>query len=312
MIEYIDLTRALLGLIAFTIASYADYRTRQIENDVWLFGGAIASFLLFLHLYAINAPPIAYLLSFLAVLLFFTPYISLERFGIEEKIEVYIEFFLYFLLTALTIGLGLYWFVPENGIPIGIVAMQVLFRLFYELNIIHGGADAKALMFIAILFPTYPHIYAFPIAKPLLPIFEAMFPFALTVLLNAVFWFIFYPLVLLIYNLRKGNAKFPNALFGYKLPIKEVKNKFVWLMEHPVDGKIVTRLSPAKDEDENIAREIAELERMGKKEVWVTPQIPFIIPITVGLVISIIVGNVFFILLGVCTFCTAARLNGYI
>ncbi|MEM3738620.1 MAG: A24 family peptidase C-terminal domain-containing protein, partial [Thermoplasmata archaeon] len=139
----------------------------------------------------------------------------------------------------------------------------------------------------------------FPLAETNISMFETMFPFALTVLLNAVFWFIFYPLVLFLYNAVKGNAKIPHAFFGYKMPVCDVKKKFVWLMEHPVNGKIVTKYTPDKDEDENIAVEVAELERLGRKEVWVTPQIPFIIPITAGLFISVILGNVFFLLIGV-------------
>ncbi|MEM3396467.1 MAG: A24 family peptidase C-terminal domain-containing protein [Thermoplasmata archaeon] len=299
LLEYIDITRVIVALGLFSIASYSDYRTRQIENYVWLIGGAIGSLLLFSHLILISSSGIAYLLGLLAIALFFTPYISLERFGISETTEIYVEMTLYILLTALTFLIGFYWFSPENGILMGIVAMQVLMRVFYELNIIHGGADAKALMLIALLFPTYPRFLNFPLAETNISMFETMFPFALTVLLNAVFWFIFYPLVLFLYNAVKGNAKIPHAFFGYKMPVCDVKKKFVWLMEHPVNGKIVTKYTPDKDEDENIAVEVAELERLGRKEVWVTPQIPFIIPITAGLFISVILGNVFFLLIGV-------------
>ncbi|MCX8174035.1 MAG: hypothetical protein N3F63_05480 [Thermoplasmata archaeon] len=302
VLEYIDLSRTILALCVFSIASYSDYRTRQIENHVWLVGGAIGSALLFAHLITISSQGVTYFLALLAIALFFTPYISLERFRVSETTEFYIEIMLYIVLTAATFLIGFYWYRPENGILMGIVAMQVLMRTFYELNIIHGGADAKALMFIAILFPTYPHFLNLPFAEPKIPMLETMFPFTLTVLLNAVFWFIFYPLVLFLYNAAKGNPKVPQAFFGYKLPLSEVKKKFVWLMEHPVNGKIVTRYTPDKDEDENLAAEVAELERLGKKEVWVTPQIPFIIPITAGLFISIIVGNVFFLLIGVSSF----------
>ncbi|MEM4292573.1 MAG: A24 family peptidase C-terminal domain-containing protein, partial [Thermoplasmata archaeon] len=263
---------------------------------------AFASVLLFAHLLTISSSFIPYLLGFLAIALFFTPYISLERFNVPEKTEVHIEILLYLVLTSATFLIGFYWFLPENGMLMGIVAMQALIRVFYELNIIHGGADAKALMLVALLFPTYPHFFFFPLASSRIQLLETMFPFTLTVLLNSVFWFIFYPFLLFLYNAGRGNAKIPNAFLGYKIPIKEARKKFVWLMEHPVGGKVITQYMPKKDEDENIQAEIAELERLGKKEIWVTPQIPFIIPITVGLFISIAIGNILFLLLGISSF----------
>lgn len=303
-VEYIDLTRVIVSLCLFSIASYSDYRTRQIENRVWLIGGVVGSVLLFIHLLAISSSGIAYILAGLAIALFFTPYLSLERFHVSETTEIYVEVILYIGITVLTFLIGFIWFQPENGILMGIVAMQVLMRVFYELNIIHGGADAKALMLIALLFPTYPRFLVIPFAQTKIPLLETMFPFTLTVLFNAVFWFIFYPLILFIYNAAKGTPTLPQAFFGYKMSLKEVKKKFVWLMEHPVEGKIIIKYTPDKNDDENIDTEITELERMGKKDVWVTPQIPFIIPITIGLLISIILGNVFFLFIGVSEFHT--------
>jgi preflagellin peptidase FlaK len=299
LLHIIDALRVLLAICVFGVASYADYRTRTIENHVWLIGGAAGSVLLFAHLFTISAPLLTYILALLAIALFFTPYINLERYRVSETTEMYIELTLYISIASATFLTGFYWFTPENVIPMGIVGMHVLVRAFYELNIIHGGADAKALMLISLMFPTYPQFLCIPIYKSQIPLIEQVFPFTLTVLFNAVFWFIFYPLALLVYNAAKGSIKLPQALFGYRMSIDEVKGKFVWLMEHPVDGKIITRYTPDKDEDERIAEEIAELKRMGRREVWVTPQIPFIIPIFAGLLISIVAGNILFILMGI-------------
>ncbi|MGB9635877.1 MAG: A24 family peptidase C-terminal domain-containing protein [Thermoplasmata archaeon] len=298
-VQYIDAARVVVSIGIFAVASYSDYRTRTIENHVWLIGGVAGSIFLFLHLFLISSGLIGYILSIFAIALFFIPYIDLEDYGVSETQEFYIELSLYFSLAFATFFIGIYWFAPENILSMGIVAIQVLIRVFYELNIIHGGADAKALMLIGLMFPSYPRILVLPLFVSEIPLLEQMFPFALTVLFNAVVWFIFYPLVLLIYNATRGDLKFPAALFGYKLPLESVKKKYVWLMEHPVEGKIVFRYSPDKDDDEGIKEEIIELEKLGKKDVWVTPQIPFIIPISVGLVISIIFGNVFFIITGI-------------
>jgi hypothetical protein len=47
-----------------------------------------------------------------------------------------------------------------------------------------------------------------------------------------------------------------------------------------------------------LAREVELLRAAGISRVWVTPKIPFIIPLTVSLIFVAIVGNVFFLIFG--------------
>ena len=176
----------------------------------------------------------------------------------------------------------------------------LIFYGFYNFGLPRGGADTKALMTLAILFPVYPILEGvtqntafFELLErvPELGI-EFLFPFAFTTLMNAALIMIFFIIGLLIYNIMKGTLTFPQAVLGYKLPLKEVQNKFVWPMEQLQDGKRVLTLIPARDLD--LKSELAKFRKAGIKTIWVTPKIPFMIPLTIGLLLSVLFGNLIF------------------
>ena len=82
----------------------------------------------------------------------------------------------------------------------------------------------------------------------------------------------------------------PEMLLGYRMDVKEAEKTFVWPMEKVVDGKRVRVLFPKNIEDDTLAK----LREHGAKRIWVTPKIPFIIPIFVGTLVAALVGTVFF------------------
>lgn len=178
----------------------------------------------------------------------------------------------------------------------------LMFFGFYNLGLPRGGADTKALMALIILFPVYPIIQYLTIQTYFYSLLDEfgvigyLFPFAFSVLINAAFIMLFYIISLLIYNASRGDLKVPHALLGYKLPLSEVKDKFVWLMERVKDGK--RKLIPFPSSDLDLENELKELKNIGVKKVWVTPKIPFIIPITIGLIITAIIGNILFLIIG--------------
>jgi preflagellin peptidase FlaK len=112
------------------------------------------------------------------------------------------------------------------------------------------------------------------------------------VLLNAVLIQIVLPIGFIIYNAYKGELLFPQCFFGYKMDIDKVKKKFVWLMEKIIDDEHVLVLFPKKKDD--MEEEIKKLKEAEIERVWVTPQIPFIVPITIGFIISFFIGNLLF------------------
>ena len=163
-----------------------------------------------------------------------------------------------------------------------------LIYLLFQMKLIFGGADAKALMAIAILAPFQPMIENLPVYR------GSVMPFSWTIFSNSIIIFLFVPLSLLIFNIAKRNIKFPYAFLGYKMGIEKAKEKFVWPLEKLVDGKRKFMYMPKEfDVDE----ELEEFEKNGITEIWVTPKIPFMIPLLGGFICSFIIGDILFYLI---------------
>ena len=164
-------------------------------------------------------------------------------------------------------------------IPIMIAFMYVLFRL----RLIFGGADAKAIMALAILVPLEPAILEFPLWK------ESIMPFSWVVFSNAIILFILIPLSLSIYNIIKRSVEFPYCVLGYKMSIEKAKQSFVWPLEKIKNGKRKFSYMPKEfDADE----ELKAFEDEGIKEIWVTPKVPFMIPLLAGFLVSFFLGDI--------------------
>ena len=172
-------------------------------------------------------------------------------------------------------------------VPIMIVLMYILFQL----RLIFGGADAKALMALAVLVPFQPEILQFPLWKTVMP-----FPW--TIFSNSIILFLLIPLSLFISNLIKRHIEFPYSFLGYKMDVKKAKQKFVWPLEQIVDGKRKFLYMP---KDFDVTEQLNEFEQQGIKTIWVTPKIPFMIPLLAGFVVSFYIGDILFYLMGLFT-----------
>jgi preflagellin peptidase FlaK len=155
--------------------------------------------------------------------------------------------------------------------------------LLFQLRLIFGGADAKALMALTILVPTQPTINQLPLWE------QSLMPAPWTIFANSIILFLFLPLALLIYNTAKTNIRFPHMLLGYKMTIKKARTKFVWPLEKIVDGKPKFVYMPKEFDAEN---ELKEFEKQGIKEIWVTPKVPFMIPLLAGFIVLFILGDI--------------------
>jgi preflagellin peptidase FlaK len=215
-----------------------------------------------------------------------------------------------FLNSILSVGLIFFGFmviiyysvmiqIPDVIIQLfSILIWLIMFYGFYNIGLPRGGADAKALMGIMILFPIYPIIETITLNTSFFsmvtdfPVTGFIFPFAFTTLMNGALIMMFFIIGLLFYNISKHQLKFPHALLGYKLPIKQIPNKFVWPMERILNGKRKLMVMP--DKDLNITAELNKFQKAKINAIWVTPKIPFIIPIIIGLILTIFFGNILF------------------
>jgi len=195
--------------------------------------------------------------------------------GISGLILLVIQYF--------TIGFENQYYILFIPIMIGLI------YLLFQMGLIFGGADAKALMAIAILVPIQPAIAQFPLWKTLMP-------FSFVIFFNSLLLFLAIPLGLFIFNIFKKDIKFPHSFLGYKTDIQKARKKFVWPLEKIVDGKLKFIPMP-KNFDVN--DEYDELEKHGIKNIWVTPKVPFMIPLLVGYIVSFIIGDILFHLMRV-------------
>lgn len=184
------------------------------------------------------------------------------------------------IIQYFTIGFG-----DKTMYLIFIPIMIVLVYFLFQLRLIFGGADAKALMALAILVPLSPIINSIPLWK------NSIMPAPWIIFSNSVVLFLFIPLSLLVFNIVKRNPEFPYCLLGYKMSVSKAKEKFVWPLEKIKDGKRKFMYMP---KDFDTEKELEEFEKIGIKEIWVTPKIPFMIPLLAGFIASFILGDILF------------------
>ncbi len=286
--EWLDLSRLVVALVVLVAASYSDWRTRLASDLYWLFMGGVGLLLIVLEI-VIAEVDSSYLLFLLPLgIVFFD--IFWERKGIIEDGLNILPLALYVVvgvtLAYLFINLSdetLFWQMTD------VLIRFVIIILLYQLDIIKGGADAKALIALSVMFPVYPMIAPLPLIPVSSELFMLIFPFSLLVLFNAAILSLVVPLGLFFYNLAKGDLKLPAMLMGYRIDIGEAKRKFVWPMERVQNGKLRFVYFPS--EDKGSQNTLEELEALGVKRIWATPKVPFLIFITAGVVMSAIVGN---------------------
>jgi preflagellin peptidase FlaK len=294
--EALSLTRFAIGLAFLIFASAQDLKRRRVDDLVWIILGSLGILLIVVQLIMDNSRWEYYLVLIPVLILFFDIFWDREPLYEDGKFKfVPLPIIFYILAIVAMILLFLNYSSDEYFLRLFTVPVMILvcYALYYS-RIIRGGADAKALICISMLMPLYPVLYGFPLISMeprVLEVTSILFPFALLVLLNASILFLFSPLVFLIYNVKRRSVEFPQCLFGYRVDVRKVP-RFTWLMQRLENEKVKLSLFPKKNE--NKREVVRELREFGLEEVWVTPQIPFIVPLCLGFVMSFVVGNVFF------------------
>lgn len=188
-------------------------------------------------------------------------------------------------------------YLPRLLISAGFIFVFVY--ILFQIGVF-GGADAKSLIVLSIILPAYPKLqifeYSFPLNKPLIDLF------AFGIFGNAVLLTIIVPISLAVYNLTKMGAYVDKPLYifiGYKTKISELASRHIKLIEkfEVVNGAVKSRFKRGGVEiNETVISELKALSEKGliKDEVWVTPGLPFMIPITLGFFVAIFYGDLIF------------------
>ena len=258
----LQLTKTTIALLFLLYASLSDYKSREVSDTVW----------------AVMAP-------------------------------------LGLALTLIEMYINGFSTLPLYGICFGLTSAFAI-AIFYAGGF--GGADAKALMCLALTIPFYPAGLPEPLSKEISPISTNFFP--LSIFNNSVLLAALTAIGMLLYNvswrLKTGNRLFGGAygnesigrkivvlLTGYRTSVDKMKEKWhIYPLEDTEDDpeKQLGRklLVVPKDEGRNdVVKRLDEAVKAGKipDRVWATPGLPFLIFITLGLVLALFVGDIVWI-----------------
>lgn len=170
----------------------------------------------------------------------------------------------------------------------------VIYALWF-VGLIAGGADAKALMALGVLVP-FPVMLGGPFPMLLHPI--PGWPAAASTLGNTLLLFLVVPLAFLLWNVAHGHLRLPHAFLGVKRRAKDVRRGHVWPMESvEEDGSRRTRLFPSRLAQPDIDALFERVQALGDERVWVTPKVPFMVPLLAGFACAFFVGDLMLALL---------------
>jgi preflagellin peptidase FlaK len=299
MADIFSISRILIGVGIMLAAAVSDWRTRKVSNAAWLVMGGLGLLLLTVQMHDEGYSTSSYLILIVVGILFFD--VFWDREPMVSKGRIHLGAITLHLIALACVIL----MIREEGVTTNILhllsipAMILVAELFFYTGLLHGGADAKALMALVILFPFHPQVEGLPLIgfpENLSENVQLIFPFAFLILMNAaILQVITVPTGLCIRNLAKRDTGFPEMFLGYRMRIDDVPKRFVWPMEVVRDGEVVLMLFPKRRG--NVEKELAKLREMGLDEIWVTPKVPFIIPMLLGLVFSLMVGNIIHLIL---------------
>jgi preflagellin peptidase FlaK len=257
--------KVILTLIILLYSSWKDYKTREVSNLVWAIYAPIALFLSLTELFLFNSAKL-----------------------------------------------------PFYGLSFGVTAVFALL-LFYSGTF--GGADSKALMCIALALPFSTEMLFTPIiASGVSPLLQNLFPLA--IFSNSVLFAAASGIYMLLRNLIKriatGKILFEGTfakesigkkmlvmITGYKVPVANLKEKWHIYPMEDIDNDDENHLERKlvvvpKDEGRNeIVERLSNAVDTARipDQIWVTPGLPMLIFVTIGLIVSMILGDLVWILI---------------
>lgn len=222
-------------------------------------------------------------------------------------------FVLVILIFAITSVLMLFgpggWGTPALMLLLLSVFCGV-FYVFGRMNLF-GGADAWALIFIAFCIPTFP--FTPFLGDPPLGFL------AFSVLINALILNMVAPVAIFLMNvIRKNRAPLRYMFFGFPVNGDSIHREWGFVMEDfsEKNGKVsrkfigffdaIKRMYSGKgriytkdlrEHPEEFKKELAMYRNAGT--VWISYAVPFIIPITAGLITAIVFGDILFAIMKV-------------
>jgi len=289
----LDAVRAVVLAGGFAVAAVSDLRTREVPERLWQVLGVVA-FLLGAIVLAPGGtlPMLLWLLVGVWTVQHFFPWDDALGPRLAAQ-AIRLELATYAAVLAVVAGAVVRWGIGPSAVPIPVVAVVVsvvIARLLFETPLHFGGADAMAVMAASLLVPVVaaPLLYAPALAGAV----ASWMPFAVTMLTNAALFAVLVPVFVAVRNASRGEFTLRRGFLSYTLPVEELPRRFVWVQDAPLDVDTMVDDADTSEEDTRRRTELArELEQRGVRQVWVTPQIPFLAFLAAGAIAGLLAGN---------------------
>ena len=274
---YLSVSIAVTVLVMLS-ASYFDWRYREVPDFHWWILGISGLALTAASFGDISTNVLMVLIGSALILLLIL---------LDIDVPAIAELIVFLIMAALFIYPAVTAFDDPNVKRMLVIpACCLIFYVLFATGILKGGADTKCLMTMSMMFQTYPVFLGMPLIA--LPSFnvQLIFSFPIAVLFHAAlfsFAWLFWTVLRKIY--RKEDPVQMITLSCYRMSIKDARRSHVWSKQDVVNGMIVNVRGVA---DEGA---YDRLEAIGAKDVWVTPIIPFMIPIFMAVIFILTIGS---------------------
>ena len=289
-------------LLGMGWAAWMDHKERRVSNSHWMVWVKPAIFIWCLELLAREADWTIFLtasavVAYASVAVIGRPTIKDVLSG--NRLDIIVSMWYLVSIIGVVVGMTKYGDVDLLDILLGeesgmaalywttLSGLIVIFVIDFgwRLRLIHGGADAKALMWVAILVPNWSTM---PVVLDYSSEVTLRLPPAISLLMWGGISFLLIPIFLIIKNIINGNVKSISDLrmFWHStvMPIDKVQDSHVWLLTSMIEmpnGELKTyhktRAPRRTPSDEQLALQIEELKSNNVEQVWVSYKLPLLV-----------------------------------
>jgi hypothetical protein len=310
-------TRVAVLLLGMGWAARMDHKNRRVPNEHWIVWAKPAIFIWALDLMVQGADWTIYLtasgvVAYASVSVFGRPTLKEAASGSwmdrafllwysASAVGAVVGALRYQSTTPMDVllgdgdALGMLWWRTAS------VFFVILFiDLAWRLRLLHGGADAKALMWVTLVFPSWATV-PLPFGELGAPSAVAL-PVSVALLIWGGLAFLLIPLVMLTLNFKRGYvtslSDMKLAWHASMMPLDEVQHRHVWLLSDlmvmPDGAQQVTHRSRAPrhtPSDEALAQQLQRLRDAEVARVWVSYKMPLLVFLFPAVLPLVLVGD---------------------
>ncbi|MBR69120.1 MAG: hypothetical protein CMA86_06390 [Euryarchaeota archaeon] len=304
-------------LLGMAWAAWMDHKNRRVPNEHWIVWAKPAVFIWALDLMVQGADWTIYLTAAGVV-----AYASISVFGRptlkDARAGSWMDrwFLIWYAAAAVGTVAGALRYqdvtpmdvILNQGDSLGIlwwktaaVFLVIFFiDLAWRMRLLHGGADAKALMWVTLVFPTWATV-PLPFAADASQSVVAL-PVSIALLIWGGLAFLLIPVVMLALNLKDGHLRglsdLKLAWHASKIPLDDVAKRHVWLLTDTMsmpngEERIVHRSRAPRQTptDEVMQAHVERLRALGVDEVWVSFKMPLLVFLFPAVLPLVLVGD---------------------